>query len=93
MVLLLTLSKQMKTPKVHSTHSIRFTDHAKTWCEIINKHRRVFPEHTFRQIARCYDLSETNTRRYYYGLHHVNGIAVQWRKGYTQMRKGACVSI
>jgi len=84
---------EMRIPKVHSTHSIRFTNYAKTWCEIINQHKRVFPEHTFKQIARCYDLSETNTRRYYYGLHHVNGIAVQWHKGYTQMRKGACVSI
>jgi len=92
-VVLLILSEQMKTPKVHSTLSIRFTEHAKTWCETINHHKRVFPEHTFKQIARCYDLSETNVRRYYYGLHHVNGQAIQWGKGYTQMRKGACVSI
>jgi hypothetical protein len=83
----------MKTVKVHSSNSIRFTNYAKTWCEIINQHRRVFPEDTFKQIAECYDLSETNVRRYYYGVHHVNGQIVQWAQGYTQMRRGACVSI
>jgi hypothetical protein len=83
----------MKTVKVHSSNSIRFTDHAKYWCETINKHKRVFPEHTFKQIAKCYDLSETNVRRYYYGVHHVNGQIVQWARGYTQIRRGACVSI
>jgi hypothetical protein len=83
----------MRNIQVHSTHSILFTDYAKYWCEIINQHKKVFPQHTFKQIAKCYDLSETNARRYYYGVHHVNGQAIQWGKGYTQMRKGACVSI
>ena len=85
----------MRSIKVHSTHSIRFTNHAKTWCEVINKHRRFFPEHTFKQIAKCYDLSETNVRRYYYGVHHYNGNGNNRNFGvyYNQMRKGACVSI
>jgi len=44
-------------------------------------------------MAKQLGLSETNARRYYYGVHHVNGIAVQWEKGYTQMRQGACVTL
>jgi hypothetical protein len=38
-------------------------------------------------------MSETNVRRYYYGIHHVNGEAIQWKKGYTQIRQGACVTL
>jgi hypothetical protein len=56
----------MRNIQVHSTHSIRFTNYAKTWCEIINQHRKVFPEHTFKQIAKCYDLSESNVRKQAY---------------------------
>ena len=81
----------MRNIQVHSTHSIRFTNYAKTWCEIINQHRKVFPEHTFKQIAKCYDLSESNVRRYYYGVHHFNPGCMG--ACYNQMRKGACVSI
>ena len=44
-------------------------------------------------MANQLGLSQTNARRYYYGVHHVNGIAVQWEKGYTQVRKGACVTV
>ena len=44
-------------------------------------------------MANQLGLSETNTRRYYYGIHHVNGEAVRWKKGYTQIRQGACVKL
>jgi hypothetical protein len=36
-------------------------------------------------------LSQTNARRYYYGVHHYN--AGYFGCGYTQVRKGACVTL
>jgi hypothetical protein len=40
-------------------------------------------------MAEVFNLSETNARRYYYGVHHFNpGFG-----GYTQMRQGACVTL
>jgi hypothetical protein len=44
-------------------------------------------------MAEAFNLSETNIRRYYYGCHHVNGEAVLWGKGYTQVRQGASVPL
>lgn len=83
----------MRTVKVHSENSIRFTKNAAFWCEMINLYKKTYPKHSFRQIAEHFNLSETNTRRYYYGIHHVNGEAVRWAKGYTQIRQGACVTL
>ena len=83
----------MRSIKVHSSKSIRFTKNAAFWCEMINLYKKIYPTHSFTQIAKHFELSETNARRYYYGVHHVNGIAVQWEKGYTQMRQGACVTV
>jgi hypothetical protein len=83
----------MKTVKVHSEKTINFTKNASFWCEMINLYKKIYPTHSFRKIAEHFNLSETNTRRYYYGVHHVNGIAVRWKKGYTQMRQGACVTL
>jgi hypothetical protein len=78
----------MRVPKVHESKSIRFTDYAAKWCYLINLYRKLYPTHSFRQIAKHFNLSETNTRRYYYGLHHANvGCS------YTQVRKGASVPI
>ena len=36
-------------------------------------------------------LSQTNARRYYYGVHHYN--AGYFGCGYTPVRKGACVTL
>ena len=36
-------------------------------------------------------LSETNARRYYYGVHHYN--AGYFGQGYTQIRQGACATV
>jgi hypothetical protein len=83
----------MRTVKVHPENSINFTKSAKFWTEMTNVYKEAYPHHSFKQMAQHLGLSETNARRYYYGVHHVNGQAVQWRKGYTQVRQGACVAI
>lgn len=83
----------MRTIKVHPEKSINFTHDARIICDLLNFYKRKYPHCTFKDLANIFGYSETNVRRYYYGIHHVNGIAVQWRKGYTQMRKGACVPI
>lgn len=81
----------MRPVKTHEQKSIRFTDHAKTWCDILNTYKRFKPESTFKQMAQVFNLSETSARRYYYGIHHVDlGF---FGNGYTQVRRGACVTI
>jgi hypothetical protein len=79
----------MKTIKVHPEKSINFTEFAKTWCMILNTYKRFYPECTFKQMSEVFNLTETNARRYYYGVHHFN----PGFNGYTQMRQGACVTI
>lgn len=79
----------MRIVKVHSDNSIRFTKNAAFWCEMINLYKKEYPKHSFRQIAKYFNLSETNARRYYYGVHHFN----PGMNGYTQMRQGASVTL
>ena len=75
--------------KLHSTNSLRFTDYAARWCRILNAYRRAYPAATFERMSKEFNLSESNTRRYYYGIHHYhNG-----RVDYSQVRLGACVPI
>ena len=81
----------MRVHKVHESKSIRFTEHAAKWCYLINLYRKLYPTHSFKQIANHFNLSETNTRRYYYGLHHAN--LGYFGNGYSQVRKGASVPI
>ena len=78
----------MRSVNVHPEKSIRFTKDAAFWCEMINLYKKIYPTHSFKQISEHFKLSETNTRRYYYGIHHYNNNA-----GYTQLRRGACVTI
>lgn len=80
----------MRTIKVHSTNSIRFTQNAQIWCDILNTYKRLHPNRSFKQMAERFNLSETNARRYFYGCHHFNN---QPQKGYTQMRQGAKVTL
>jgi hypothetical protein len=80
----------MRTIKTHSEKSIRFTKHAAFWCEMINLYKKIYPDHSFKQIAEHFKLSETSTRRYYYGVHHRNPT---YGYGYSQVRRGACVTI
>ncbi len=54
-----------------------------------NAYKRLYPKHSFKQMAEHFDLSETNCRRYYYGVHHFN----PGSNGYTQVRFGACVTL
>lgn len=54
-----------------------------------NLYRKIYPTHSFKQMAEHLSLSETNARRYYYGVHHYN----PGTNGYTQVRQGACVAI
>jgi len=81
----------MRPVLVHSTKSIRFTKNAAFWCEMINLYKKIYPKHSFHQIAEHFELSESNTRRYYYGVHHYHGSGREY--GYTQVREGACVPI
>jgi len=79
----------MRTISTHSENSIRFTKKAQFWCEMTNLYRRLYPDHSFRKMAEFYELSETNCRRYYYGIHHYNNHP----EFYTQIREGACVDL
>lgn len=81
----------MRTISVHSEKSIKFTDHAKFWCEMINLYKKLYPTHSFKQIAEHFNLSETSTRRYYYGMHQFNGGF--FGPYYNQVRRGACVTL
>jgi hypothetical protein len=78
----------MRSVSVHPEKSIRFTEDAQFWCVMINLYRKIYPMNSFKTIAHHFKMSETNVRRYYYGIHHHNG-----NGGYTQIRKGACVPI
>lgn len=81
----------MRKIKVHTEKSIRFTNHAEKWCHALNQYKRANPDATFKQMSEAFGLSETNTRRYYYGVHHAN--LGYFKCGYSQIRLGACVSI
>ena len=54
-----------------------------------NLYRKIYPTHSFKQMAEHLSLSETNARRNYYGVHHYN----PGTNGYTQVRQGACVTL
>ena len=54
-----------------------------------NVYKEAYPHHSFKQMAEHLGLSETNARRYYYGVHHFN----PGMNGYTQVRLGACVTL
>jgi hypothetical protein len=84
-----TTEPPMRTIKVHPENSINFTKEAKFWTEMTNAYKKCYPKHSFKQMAEHFDLSETNCRRYYYGVHHFN----PGMNGYTQVRLGACVAI
>jgi hypothetical protein len=79
----------MRTVTVHSEKSINFTKNAKFWTEMTNSYKKCYPTHSFKKMAEHLGLSETNARRYYYGIHHYNPGTF----GYTQLREGACVTI
>jgi len=83
----------MRNVYTHPEKSLKFTKFARTWCIILNTYKRFHPKCTFKEMAEAFNLSETSTRRYYYGCHHVNGEAVLWGKGYTQVRQGASVPL
>ena len=84
----------MKIVKVHPIKSINFTKDASFWCEMTNLYKKYYPDHSFERMAKHLGLSQTNARRYYYGVHHYNGGYDGFpERGYTQVRKGACVAI
>ena len=56
-----------------------------------NLYKKHYPDHSFKRMADHLGLSQTNARRYYYGVHHYN--AGYFGCGYTQVRKGACVTL
>lgn len=83
----------MKPVRTHPEKSIRFTDHARFYCELLNAHKKAFPTRTFREMAEIFGLTEVTTRRYYYGIHHFNPSYEMGGRGYTQVREGACVTL
>lgn len=83
----------MRTVSVHPEKSIRFTKHAEFWCIFINTYKKMYPKHSFARIAKNVGLSEVSVRRYYYGIHHFNPTYEMGGRGYSQVRRGACVPI
>jgi hypothetical protein len=81
----------MKLVKVNSSKSINFTKNAQFWTEMTNAYKRCYPQDSFKKMAKHLGLSETNARRYYYGVHHYN--AGYFGQGYTQIRQGACATV
>lgn len=57
---------------VHSTHYCRLTGRAQLWTQVLNNYMRKFPTTSLKDLANYFDLSYTNARRYYYGMHHKN---------------------
>jgi hypothetical protein len=78
----------MRLVHVHPEKSINFTKNAKFWTEMTNAYKKCYPMHSFKQMAEHLGLTETNARRYYYGIHHLNS-----KECYSQMRQGACVTL
>lgn len=58
---------------------------------MINAYKKCYPTHSFKTIAQHFGLTEVNTRRYYYGIHHKNGGL--FGESYSQVRQGACVPL
>ena len=81
----------MRPVLTHPEKSIRFTPHAQMWCNILNTYKRFHPTHSFKQMAEVFNLSESNARRYYYGVHHRNG--GYFGDCYSQVRFGAAVTL
>ena len=56
-----------------------------------NLYKKYYPNHSFKRMADHLGLSQTNARRYYYGVHHF----IPGCQGtcYNQVRKGACVTL
>ena len=80
-----------RTIKAHSEKAIKFTSAAKEITQELNEYRRANGEVSFKEMARIFNLSETNCARYYYGIHHFNG--GYFGPSYTQLRKGSCVEL
>lgn len=79
----------MRIVKTHSNKSINFTQSAQIYCQMLNKYRKNNPNCTFKEMAKAFDMSQTNVRRYYYGVQHY----IHRGTNYTQIREGAAVSI
>lgn len=83
---------------VHESASCRLTGRAQLWTQVLNQYMRKFPTTTLYQLARHFDLSYSNARRYYYGMHHRNGGYPVWLYGgntcnYNQVRFGVKVDL
>jgi hypothetical protein len=78
----------MKIPTVSSFSTVHATDQALENIEYVNLCRYVGM--TYEQIAKTMKLSERTVRRYYWGIHSVNGYPREVRE---QIRIGACVPI
>ena len=75
---------------VHPSNSIRFTPAAKEITQQLNDYRRANGEVSLKEMARIFNLRESNCAAYYYGKHYYIGGPGNCRN-YTQMRQGACV--
>jgi response regulator of citrate/malate metabolism len=79
----------MRIVKTHPEASINFTEHAQILCQILNEHMKMYPTTTFKELAELCQMSQTNVRRYYYGVQHY----IHRGTSYTQIREGASVAI
>jgi len=80
-----------RTITTHPDKSIRFTPAAKKITQELNEYRRANGEVSLKEMARIFNLGETNCARYYSGIHHFHG--GYFGNNYTQVRKGACVDL
>lgn len=78
---------------VHESAFCRLTERAQLWTQVLNNYMRMFPTTTLYQLARFYGLSYTNARRYYYGMHHLNGYRAGYGSNYSQVRFGVKVDL
>jgi response regulator of citrate/malate metabolism len=77
-----------RIPKARETSTVSATDESLTWTVRCNSLRK--QGYTFKDIALALNISETNARRYYYGLHHT---LIPKSGSYTQIRIGSCCPI
>jgi DNA-binding NarL/FixJ family response regulator len=79
----------VRIPKARDISSVNATDQSLNWTVQCNKLRK--EGYTFKDIALALNISETNARRYYYGIHHT--LAPRGYGSYTQIRIGSCCPI
>lgn len=79
----------VRIPKARESSTVKATPESLKWTVECNKLRK--QGYTFKDIALALNISETNARRYYYGIHHT--LSPMKYGSYTQIRIGSCCPI